>query len=229
MRILIADDHAVVRQGLKQILAGSFRRATFGEAADSSAALARVMQERWDVAILDLTMPGRSGLSLLAEIKRQQPALPVLILSMYPEDQFAIRLLKAGAAGYMTKESAPDELVGAVRKAVAGGRYITAALADRMAALLVNDAAQAPHEKLSDREFLVLNLIASGKPVGEIARELCLSVKTVSTYRARLLVKMGMANNAQLVHYAFQNQMLPRHPQSAAPDAIAQHPISPAG
>jgi two-component system, NarL family, invasion response regulator UvrY len=213
MRILIADDHAVVRHGLKQILAGAFKRASFGEAADSQQTLERVWKERWDVVILDLTMPGRSGLQVLVEIKRAYPKLPVLILSIHPEDQFAVRLLKAGAAGYLTKETAPEELVGAVRKAIAGGRYISPGLADKMASLLVNEAPGAPHEKLSDREFLILNLIASGKSVSVIARELSLSVKTISTYRGRVLEKMGLSNNAQLVHYAFQNRLVRDRPQ----------------
>ena len=213
MRILIADDHAVVRQGLKQILAEAFKKASFGEAANSQQALERVWKEAWDVVILDLTMPGRSGLEVLKEIKQAYPKLPVLMLSMHPEDQFAVRLLKAGAAGYMTKESAPEELVGAVRKAIAGGRYVSANLAEKMASLLVNDVQVAPHERLSDREFLILRLIASGKSVSIIARDLSLSVKTVSTYRARLLEKMGMLNNAQLVHYAFHNNLVEHHTQ----------------
>jgi DNA-binding NarL/FixJ family response regulator len=210
MRILIADDHAVVRQGLKQILAAAFKRSVFGEAANSQEALERVWKEPWDVVILDLTMPGRSGLEVLKEIKGARPKLPVLILSMHPEDQFAVRLLKAGASGYMTKESAPEELVGAVNKAVAGGRYVSVTLAEKLASLIVHDTQAAPHECLSDREFLILRLIASGKTVGQIARELSLSVKTVSTYRARLLEKMSMSNNSELVHYAFQYQLVER-------------------
>ena len=216
MRILIADDHAVVRHGMKQILAAAFKRSVFGEAANSQEALERVWKEPWDVVILDLTMPGRSGLEVLKEIKRERPKLPVLILSMHPEDQFAVRLLKAGASGYMTKESAPEELVGAVNKAVAGGRYVSAALAEKLASLIVHDVQAAPHESLSDREFLILRLIASGKPVGAIARELSLSVKTVSTYRARLLEKMHMSNNSELVHYAFQNQLVERRSMDMA-------------
>eukprot|EP01031_Cornospumella_fuschlensis_P016833 gene16833-20579_t len=192
------------------ILAAAFKRASFGEAANSAQALERVAKERWDVVILDLTMPGRSGHEVLLEIKRAHPLLPVLILSVHPEDQFAVRLLKAGAAGYMTKESAPEELVGAVGKAIAGGRYISPGLAEKMAALLVQDTTAALHETLSDREFLILRLIASGKAVSVIARELSLSVKTVSTYRGRLLEKMGLTNNAQLVHYAFQNNLVER-------------------
>jgi DNA-binding NarL/FixJ family response regulator len=208
MRILIADDHAVVRRGLKHVLAEAFKKAVFGEAANSQEALERVWKEPWDVVILDLTMPGRSGLDVLKEMKRAKPKLPVLILSMHPEDQFAVRLLKAGASGYMTKETAPAELVGAVNKAVAGGRYVSTPLAEKLASLIVHDEHAAPHESLSDREFLILRLIASGKPVSAIARELSLSVKTVSTYRARLLEKMHMDNNSELVHYAFQNQLV---------------------
>lgn len=208
MNILIADDHAVVRQGLKQILAAEFKRASFGEAANAQQTLDRVWKDDWDVVVLDLSMPGRSGLEVLKEIKQSKPNLPVVMLSMHPEDQFAVRLLKAGAAGYMTKESAPEELVGAVRKAMAGGRYVSPALAEKMAGYLVSDSETPPHERLSDREFLVLRLIASGKPVSVIARELSLSVKTISTYRARLLEKMGMTNNAQLIHYALRNHLV---------------------
>jgi DNA-binding NarL/FixJ family response regulator len=219
MRILIADDHAVVRRGLRQILAEAFKRATFGEAANSQEALDRVWKDPWDIVILDLTMPGRSGLEVLKEIKRARPKLPVLILSMHPEDQFAVRLLKAGASGYMTKESAADELVGAVNKAVAGGRYVSLPLAEKLASLIVHDVNAAPHENLSDREFMILRMIASGKPVSAIARELSLSVKTVSTYRARLLEKMSMSNNSELVHYAFQYGLVERRPRDMGSDS----------
>jgi two-component system, NarL family, invasion response regulator UvrY len=217
MRILIADDHAVVRRGLKQILAEAFKRAVFGEATNAQEALDKVWSEPWNVVILDLTMPGRSGLDILKEIKRARPKLPVLILSMHPEDQFAVRLLKAGASGYMTKESAPEELVGAVNKVVAGGRYVSAPLAEKLASLIVSDVHEAPHESLSDREFLILRMIASGKPVGAIARELSLSVKTVSTYRARLLEKMRMSNNSELVQYAFQNELIEHRAKGEGP------------
>jgi DNA-binding NarL/FixJ family response regulator len=153
-------------------------------------------------------MPGRSGLEVLKEIKKSRPKLPVLMLSMHPEDQFAVRLLKIGASGYMTKESAPNELVGAVKKVVAGGRYVSPALAEKMASYLAIDVQTPPHERLSDREFLVLRLIASGKTPTAIAKELGLSVKTISTYRMRILEKMSMANNAELTHYAVQNQLV---------------------
>jgi len=208
MRILITDDHAVVRQGLKQILAEEFKRAEFGEASNVQEAIDKVWKENWDVVVLDITMPGRSGLEVLKEIKKSRPKLPVLMLSMHPEDQFAVRLLKIGAAGYMTKESAPNELVGAVKKVVAGGRYVSPALAEKMASYLAIDVQTPPHERLSDREFLVLRLIGSGKTPTAIAKELGLSVKTISTYRARILEKMSMANNAELTHYTVQNSLL---------------------
>jgi two-component system invasion response regulator UvrY len=208
MKILLTDDHAVVRQGLKLILADHFKRAVFGEARNAQEALDRVTREKWDVAVLDVTMPGRGGLEVLKEMKRLRPKMPVLILSMHPEDQFAVRMLKTGAAGYLTKESAGSELVGAIEKVVGGGRYISASLAERMALYLDMDVQKAPHERLSDREFLVLQMIASGKAVGQIARELSLSVKTISTYRARLLEKMDMKNNAELTHYAVQRNLV---------------------
>jgi two-component system invasion response regulator UvrY len=208
MKILITDDHAVVRQGLKQILLEEFTRAEFGEATNAQEAIERVWKENWDVVVLDITMPGRSGLEVLKEIKKSRPKLPVLVLSMHPEDQFAVRILKIGASGYMTKESAPNELVGAVRKVMAGGRYVSPSLAEKMASYLAVDVHTPPHELLSDREFLVLRLIASGKTPTAIAKELALSVKTISTYRMRILEKMNMSNNAELTHYAIQNQLV---------------------
>src|SRR5438093_3625560 len=208
MRILIADDHAVVRRGLKQILADEFKQAHFGEAANAREALERIRKENWDTVVLDITMPGRSGLEALKEIKEARPKLPVLVLSMHPEDQFAVRVLKSGASGYMTKESAPEELVGAVKKIVQGGRYVSPTLAEKMAMYLPVDPKKKPHEKLSDREFQVMRLIASGKTVSEIARMLSLSVRTISTYRARILEKTGMKTNAELTHYAFQHQLV---------------------
>jgi two-component system invasion response regulator UvrY len=208
MKILIADDHAVVRQGLKQILADEYRRATFGEASNAQEAIDRVDADNWDVVILDVTMPGRSGLEALREIRKTKPRLPILVLSMHPEDQFAMRVLKCGASGYMTKESAPGELVGAVKKVITGGRYVSPGLAEKMAAHLNTDFQVTPHERLSNREFLVLRLIASGKTVSQIADELSLSVKTISTYRTRILEKMVMQSNAELTHYAIQNKLI---------------------
>ena len=208
MKILLADDHAVVRHGLKQILADEFKRATFGEARNAHEALDLVWKENWDVVVLDVTMPGRSGLDVLREIKKSKPRVPVLVLSMHPENQFAVRVLKRGAAGYMTKESAPAELVGAIKKVLAGGRYVSASLAEKLATYVSADNQKPPQELLSDREFQVLRLIASGKIVSEIARELSLSVKTISTYRTRILEKMGLRNNAELMHYAMQHQLV---------------------
>ena len=198
----------MVRQGLKLILADHFKNAVIGEARNATEALNCVWKEKWDVVMLDITMPGRSGLEVLKEIKRSKPRLPVLILSMHPEDQFAVRLLKAGAAGYLTKESAGEELVGAIKKVVAGERYISPTLAERLASYLTIDVRKAPHERLADREFLILRMIGSGKQVGQIAKELALSVSTVSTYRARILRKMDMENNAELTHYALQKGLV---------------------
>ena len=197
-----------MRQGLKLILADHFKRAVFGEASNAQEAFACVAREKWDVAVLDVTMPGRSGLEVLKEMKRLRPKMPVLILSMHPEDQFAVRMLQTGAAGYLTKESAGEQLVGAIEKVVAGGRYISASLAERMATYLDKDVQKQPYERLSDREFLILRMIASGKTVSQIAKELSLSVKTISTYRARVLEKMDMNTNAQLTHYALQNGLV---------------------
>lgn len=208
MKILLTDDHAVVRQGLKLILADHFKKAVFGQARNATEALMRLTKENWDVMVLDITMPGRSGLDILQDVKRLRPRLPVLVLSMHPEDQFAVRMLKAGAAGYLTKESADEELVGAIKKVVGGGRYISASLAERMASYLTIDVHKAPHERLSNREFLILRMIASGKTVGQIGRELSLSVKTISTYRARLLEKMDMKSNSELTHYAMQTKLV---------------------
>jgi DNA-binding NarL/FixJ family response regulator len=192
---------------LKQILTDAFKRATYGEARNAQEALDLVWKQEWDVVVLDITMPGRNGLDVLREIKQFKPRLPVLVLSMHPENQFAVRVLKSGASGYMTKESAPDELVGAVRKVLAGGRYVSNALAENLAAALSANQ-RTPQEKLSDREFQVLRLIASGRMVSDIARELSLSAKTISTYRSRILEKMGMKNNAELMHYAIQHRLV---------------------
>jgi len=193
---------------LKQIIAEEFPRATFGEARNAQEALDLVWKENWDIVVLDITMPGRSGLEVLREIKKSKPKIPVLVLSMHPENQFAVRVLKRGASGYMTKESAPQELVGAIRKVLAGGRYVSNSLAERLATDLSSDTHKPAQELLSDREFQVLRLIASGKQVSEIAKELSLSVKTISTYRTRILEKMGLKNNAELMHYAMHHQLV---------------------
>lgn len=208
IKVLIADDHAVVRQGLRQILAETADMAVAGEAANGPEALARARSEEYDVLVLDITMPGRSGFDILKELRVEKPNLPVLVLSMHAEEQFAVRLLKAGASGYLNKESAPDELVKAIRKVVSGGRYVSPALAEKLAFEIDSDTDRLLHESLSNREFQVMRMMASGKTVKEIANDLSLSVKTISTYRARILDKMNLRTNAELIHYAIQNQLI---------------------
>ncbi|MGD8599207.1 MAG: response regulator transcription factor [Anaerolineae bacterium] len=208
IRALIADDHAVVRQGLKQILGDTPEMVVAGEATTGQEVLDKIRAETWDVVVLDISMPDRSGLDILKELRSERPKLPVLVLSMHSEDQYAVRVLKAGASGYLTKDSAPDELVKAIRKVVSGGRYVSSFLAEKLAFEIGTDSSRLPHETLSDREFQVLRLIAAGESVTEIAAELCLSVKTVSTYRARMLEKMNLTTNAELMHYAMQNHLI---------------------
>jgi two-component system invasion response regulator UvrY len=208
MRILIADDHAVVRRGLKEILVDAFGKLTVGEASNAAETLQLVRKQNWDLVILDISMPGRGGVDVLKEIKEQRPRLPVLILSMHPEDQYAVRAIKAGASGYLTKESASEELIQAIKKIREGRKYISASLAERLAFTLEKDSEKPPHEALSDREHQVLCMIASGKTVTEIAQELSLSVKTISSYRSRILQKMGMKNNAELTTYAIRNHLV---------------------
>ncbi len=208
MKVLIVDDHPVVRMGIKQILADEPDIATTMEATSVSEMMEYVRQEDWSVIVLDITLPDRSGLEALKDVKAIRPELPVLILSMHPEDQYAVRVLKAGASGYVTKESAADELAKALRKVVSGGRYISSTLAEKLAIAVGGDYDKPPHETLSDREFQVMFLIASGKKPAEIADELLLSVKTVSTYRTRVLEKMHMANNAELTYYAVKNNLI---------------------
>jgi DNA-binding NarL/FixJ family response regulator len=208
IRVLIADDHAVVRQGLKQIFGDTPEIVVAGEATNGQEVLDKVRAETWDVVVLDMSMPDRSGLDILKQLRSERPKLPVLVLSMYSEDQYAMRVLKAGASGYLTKDSAPDELVKAIRKVVSGGRYVSAFLAEKLAFEIGTDSSKLPHEALSDREFQVLRLIAAGESVTEIAAELSLSVKTVSTYRTRLLQKMNLTTNAELIHYAIQNRLI---------------------
>jgi DNA-binding NarL/FixJ family response regulator len=208
IRVLIADDHPVVRQGLKQILGEVREMVVAGEAINGQEVLDKVRAETWDVVVLDISMPDHSGLDILKQLKSERPKLPVLVLSMYSEDQYALRVLKAGASGYLTKDSAPDELVKAIRKVVTGGRYVSPFLAEKLALEIGADSSKPPHETLSDREFQVLGLLAAGKSVKEIAAELSLSVKTVSTYRARLLEKMNLGSNAELIHYAIENHLI---------------------
>ena len=208
IKVLIADDHAVVRQGLKQILGETSDMQVVGEATTGPEALEKARAEGWDVMILDLTLPGRSGFEILKALRAEKPDQPVLILSMHAEDQFAVRLLKAGASGYLTKESVPEELIKAIRKVVAGGKYVSPALAERLAFEMDATSERLPHEALSDREFQVMQMIATGKAVKQIAEELSLSVKTVSTYRARILEKMNLKTNADLIHYAIQQRLI---------------------
>src|SRR5690349_19159530 len=203
MRILVVDDHAVVREGLKRILLDEFKDATFGEAANATEALAQVWKHSWDLVLLDVSMHGRSGLDVLKEIRSSASRVPVLVLSAHPEEQYAVRVLKAGAAGYLTKESAPEELCRAVRKVVSGGKYITASVAEQLAAE-VQGLGQPAHESLSNREYQVMLLIAAGKVPKEIGDELSLSVKTVGTYRARILEKLKLKNNAELMRYVLE-------------------------
>jgi DNA-binding NarL/FixJ family response regulator len=208
MKVLIADDHAVFRRGLRETLADTFSRVTFGEARTALETLEHVRRQDWDVVILDISMPGKSGLDILDDLKRLRPRLPILLLSMHPEQQFARRALKSGAAGYLTKDSVTEELKEAVKKIVGGGRYVSATLAEKLALDLREGADTPLHELLSDREFQVLRMIASGKTVKDIAEELSLSVKTVSTYRARILEKTGMKTNAELIRYALQTHLV---------------------
>ena len=208
IRVLIVDDHAILRRGLRALLSDAFARAEFGEASNAEQALDELEKKEWDVALLDITLPGKSGLDLLKELKAARPRLPVLVLSVHPEDQFAVRALKAGAGGYMTKESAPEELVQAIRKILAGGRYVSPTLAEKLALSVRKDFARTPHETLSDREYEVMCRIASGKTVTEIAGELSLSAKTISTYRARILEKLGVKNSAVITRYAIRTGLV---------------------
>jgi len=204
----VADDHTIVREGLKQILAESRDIIVAGEAENGLDAIKLFRKAKCHVMLLDISMPDRSGIEVLKQLKKEQPEMAVLMLSMHREDQYAIRSLKAGAAGYLTKQSAPAELVTAIRQVAAGQKYVSAALAQELASQLGDDHEAALHESLSDREYQTLTLIASGKTVSAIAQELSLSVKTISEYRARLLVKMKLKNSAELTHYAIKNQLV---------------------
>ena len=208
MRVLIADDHPVVRHGLKQILASESKLSVVGEAKNGNEALEMARQLDWDVAVVDYSMPGMSGLELLKEFKREHPNRPVLILSMYPEEVHATRVLKAGAAGYLNKSSACEELAHAIRKIAGGGKYISPSLAEKMVFELGPDAQKPLHEELSDREYRVMWLLASGKQVKQIAKEMFLSASTISTYRSRIFKKLQLTSNAGLVRYAIKHQLM---------------------
>jgi DNA-binding NarL/FixJ family response regulator len=208
IRVLIADDHSIVRQGLKQILSGTADFEVAGEAANGVEAVQMVRGGDWGVVLMDVSMPDRNGIDTLKMIKKEFPKLPVLILSMHPEEHYAIRALKAGASGYLTKQSAPEQLVHAIRTVAAGKKYVSASVAEELANAIQEDSEKPPHEKLSDREYQTLCMIASGKTLSNIAEELSLSVKTVSVYRARLLEKMRMKNNAELTHYGVKHGLV---------------------
>ncbi len=207
-RILLVDDHPVVRQGIKQVLSGAFHPALVGEAANAEEGMNEIRGNDWDVMVLDLTLPGASGLDLLKDLRRERPTLPVLVLSMHPPDQFARRAISAGASGYLTKDSAPTELVKAVSEVIAGRRYLNPAVIEELVMNQQPDREQRPHEVLSDREYQVLRMIASGLTVSQVALRLSLSVKTVSTYRARVLEKMNMKTTAELMHYGIQHNLI---------------------
>ncbi len=208
IRILIADDHAVVRRGIKELLFEEFPDARFGDASNAQEVLELLQDGPWDILLLDITMPGRSGLDLLRDLRQSWPQMPVLILSAHSEDQFAVRAFKAGALGYITKDTAAEEVCSALRKVLAGGRYVSNSLAEKLVTSLEEDHGRPLHESLSDREYEVMRLIASGKTVSQIAEQLALSVKTVSTYRSRVLEKMHLHNNAELTSYAVRNDLV---------------------
>ena len=208
MKILIADDHIVVRKGLRQIILDEFPFAEIEEVGDAEELIKKVMKSKWDIVISDLSMPGRSGLDSLVQIKESFPELPVLILSVYPEEQYGVRVLKAGASGYLNKDSAPEELIKAMRQVMLGKKYITPAVAEKLVSILNHPQEKQLHEQLSDREFEVLKLLAKGKSITAIAAQLSLSITTVSTYRGRILSKMNMSSNAELVLYAIEHKLL---------------------
>ena len=208
IRVLIADDHPVVRKGLRQLLSETADITVAGEAGNSGDVLNRLTDTPFDVVLLDISMPGRGGMDILRRIKAHKPDIPVLMLSVHPEEQYAVRAIKTGAAGYLTKDCAPEELIKAVRKVASGARYIRESVAERLAFDISSGVGQPVHAVLSDREFEVLRRIGSGKTVSEIAKQMSLSVKTISTYRVRILEKMNMETNAQLMHYCFKNNIV---------------------
>ncbi len=208
IRILLVDDHEVARRGIEGVLASALPEASFGEAATYAEALSRLREEHWHLVLLDLNLPGRGGLDLLAEVQRLWPRLPAIVVSAYSEEEFALRCLRLGAQGYVTKTAGAKELVAAVRKVLGGGRYVTPLLAERLAAAAGGDLAQASHELLSHRELQVLRLVAVGRSLKEIADELCLSERTIATYRARLATKLGLCSNVEIARYAMQHKLV---------------------
>ena len=214
IRVLLADDHAMVRAGLKELLAATGDIQVAGEAANGQEVLAQVRERDYDVAVLDMSMPGRNGIELIKLVKAEKAKLKILVLSMHGEAQYAVRALKAGASGYLTKESAADQLVAAIRRIAAGGAYVTPETAQRLALDAAQRTEAAPHTLLSDREFQVFQMIANGAAVGAIAKQLSLSVKTVSTHKTRIMEKMGLANQSELIRYAIENKLLDDSPGS---------------
>jgi DNA-binding NarL/FixJ family response regulator len=207
-RILIADDHAIVRKGLKETLEEELGQVAFGEAQNGAQVLDQVRTQKWDLVLLDIGMEGRSGLEVLEELREAQPKVPVLMLSMYPESEFAVRALRQGAVGYVNKQAAPEELVAAITKVLAGGRYISSKVAEKLAAEMDRAAQKPPHELLSNRELQVMRLVATGKSLKEIAAELSLSVKTVGTYHTRIFQKMNLHSDVELTRYALLNKLV---------------------
>lgn len=208
IRILIADDHAIVRKGLAQLIRDEFASAEIAEVGDAEELISKVSDKDWDIVVCDLSMPGRSGLDALRQIKQMYPSLPVLIMSMHDEDQYALRVLKAGASAYLGKDNIHEDIIKAIRTVLLGKKFITPSVAEKLAQALESDTNQLPHEKLSDREFDVFKLLAGGKAVSDIAEQLSLSVTTVSTYRARILEKMNLKSNADLTRYALNNNLI---------------------
>lgn len=208
IKVLLADDHAIVRDGLKQILADTDDLAVAGEAADGYEVLRKIREQDWDVIVLDISMPGRSGLELIREIKSEKPGLPILILSMHQEEQYALRALRAGASGYLTKESDAEQLISVIRKIARGGVFVSPAMAEHLARDLMPSTESPPHTLLSDREYQIFRLIVSGQSISEIADKLSLSVKTVSTHKTRIMQKMNMTNQTELIRYAIKYKLL---------------------
>jgi DNA-binding NarL/FixJ family response regulator len=208
IKILIVDDHSIIREGLKRILNDFLDMTVIDEASTGKEVLEKARKKEFDIVILDISLPDRSGLDILKQLKKINPQLSILILSIHPEERYAIRALKAGASGYLTKDKATDELIKAIQKIFSGGKYITSSLAEKLAQDLENDVEKLPHESLSDREYQVLCMIASGKTINEIAKELYLSEKTISTYRTRILEKMKMKSNAELIYYAIKHNLV---------------------
>ena len=208
LQILLVDDHELIRAGLKQVLQAGLGKMVVGEAANATDAITLLQKQNWDIAITDITLPGRRGLDLLVEFKNLRPEMPVLVLSVLSEDEIAMRVLKAGAAGFVHKETSGEELVKAVRKVLAGGKYVSPSLAEKLAMQIGNPQLDDPHKRLSDREYLVMTMLASGKTLTQISKILSLSIKTISTYRSRILQKMHMATNAELTRYALKHNLV---------------------